>query len=62
VENWWAWLLVNTIAVPLYASRGLAVTAVLYAAFWVNAAVSLLKWRDLARLAPLSGTAQPSRP
>ena len=48
VENWWAWLLVNTIAVPLYASRGLVVTAVLYAAFWVNAVVSLRTWRRLA--------------
>jgi nicotinamide mononucleotide transporter len=49
VENWWAWLLVNTIAVPLYASRGLYLTSVLYAAFWVNALVSLRKWRALAR-------------
>jgi nicotinamide mononucleotide transporter len=48
VENWWAWLLVNTIAVPLYASRGLRVTALLYAAFWVNAVVSLIRWRNLA--------------
>ncbi|MBA2259225.1 MAG: nicotinamide mononucleotide transporter [Acidobacteria bacterium] len=49
VENWWAWLLVNTIAVPLYASRGLYVTSVLYVAFWVNALVSLRRWRGLAR-------------
>jgi nicotinamide mononucleotide transporter len=49
VENWWAWLLVNTIAVPLYASRGLHLTSVLYAAFWVNAVVALRKWRSLAR-------------
>ena len=51
VENWWCWLLVNTIAVPLYASRGLYVTAALYAAFFVNAAVSLVRWRSLAVLA-----------
>ena len=49
VENWWSWLLVNTIAVPLYASRGLYLTSVLYAAFWINAVVSLRKWRALAR-------------
>lgn len=48
VESWWCWLLVNTIAVPLYASRGLYVTSVLYAAFWVNAVVSLVRWRRLA--------------
>jgi nicotinamide mononucleotide transporter len=49
VESWWCWLLVNSIAVPLYASRGLYVTAVLYAAFWVNAIVALRHWTRLAR-------------
>ena len=48
VENWWSWLLVNTIAVPLYAWRGLYVTAGLYIAFWINAVVSLITWRRLA--------------
>jgi nicotinamide mononucleotide transporter len=48
VENWWCWLLVNTIAVPLYAARGLYVTAVLYAGFWVNAIVALRKWQGIA--------------
>ena len=51
VENWWCWLLVNTIAVPLYGARGLYVTAVLYAGFWINAVVSLRKWRRLAAAA-----------
>jgi nicotinamide mononucleotide transporter len=51
VENWWCWLLVNTIAVPLYASRGLYLTAILYAGFWINALVSLGRWRTLARRA-----------
>ncbi|RZA36378.1 MAG: nicotinamide riboside transporter PnuC [Lysobacteraceae bacterium] len=48
IENWPVWLLVNTIAVPLYASRGLYLTAVLYAGFWVNAIVSWIWWRKLA--------------
>jgi nicotinamide mononucleotide transporter len=48
VENWWCWLLVNTIAVPLYTMRGLYLTAVLYGAFWVNAVVSLVRWNRLA--------------
>jgi nicotinamide mononucleotide transporter len=46
-ESWWCWLLVNTIAVPLYATRGLTVTAILYAGFWVNAVVALIRWRKL---------------
>ena len=48
VESWWCWLLVNTVAVPLYASRELYLTAVLYAGFWANAIVSLRHWRRLA--------------
>jgi nicotinamide mononucleotide transporter len=45
VETWPVWLIVNTVAVPLYASRGLTLTAVLYAAYWVNAVVSWWWWR-----------------
>lgn len=48
VESWWCWLLVNTIAVPLFASRELHLTAVLYGAYWVNAIVALRHWRNLA--------------
>jgi nicotinamide mononucleotide transporter len=45
IENWPVWLLVNTISVPLYASRGLYLTAVLYAAYWINALVAWRHWR-----------------
>lgn len=48
-ESWWCWLLVNSIAVPLYFSRGLTITALLYAAFWLNAIVALFRWRKLIR-------------
>jgi nicotinamide mononucleotide transporter len=48
VENWGFWLLVNTIATPLYFSRGLHLTAVLYAGFWINALVSWRSWHKLA--------------
>jgi nicotinamide mononucleotide transporter len=48
VENWGFWLLVNTIAVPLYFSRGLYLTSLLYAGFWVNAVVSWITWHRLA--------------
>jgi nicotinamide mononucleotide transporter len=49
VETWPVWIIVNTIAVPLYASRGLYLTAALYAAYWVNAAVSWWWWRRQMR-------------
>jgi nicotinamide mononucleotide transporter len=48
VENWAFWLLVNTIAVPLYYSRGLHLTALLYAGFWINAIASWVFWRRRA--------------
>ena len=48
-ESWWCWLLVNAIAVPLYLTRGLTVTAILYAAFWINAVVALVRWRKLVQ-------------
>ncbi len=54
VESWPFWLLVNIVAVPLYASRGLLLTAVLYAAYWVNAVIA---WRHWARLARDDGRA-----
>jgi nicotinamide mononucleotide transporter len=49
LEAWFFWLLVNTIAVPLYASRELYVTAALYAAYWVNAVVAWLEWQRQMR-------------
>ncbi|MCS0632269.1 nicotinamide riboside transporter PnuC [Telluria mixta] len=48
VENWAFWLLVNSIAAPLYLSRDLVLTAVLYAGFWINAIVSWRSWYRLA--------------
>lgn len=45
LETWGFWLLVNTIAVPLYASRELWLTSALYACYWVNALVAFHHWR-----------------
>jgi nicotinamide mononucleotide transporter len=53
VENWAFWLLVNSIAAPLYFSRGLYLTSFLYAGFWINAVIS---WRTWHRLAAAAGT------
>ena len=50
IENWPFWLLVNTVAVPLYASRGLYLTAFLYGCYWINALVSWIQWRRLAQV------------
>lgn len=45
IETWALWLLVNTVAVPLFASRGLYLTAVLYATYWFNALFGAWRWR-----------------
>lgn len=49
LETWWFWLLVNTIAIPLYISRELYVTAFVYCGFWFNAWYGLYLWRKLSR-------------
>lgn len=45
IETWAVWLLVNTIAVPLYLSRGLDLTAALYGFYWLNAFYGGWRWR-----------------
>lgn len=49
VENWYAWLVVNTLAVPLYASRELYVTSAVYLAFWCNAWYGVWRWQTKLR-------------
>lgn len=45
IETWPTWLIVNTLSVPLFASRGLWLTATLYAVYWVNAWHGWWHWR-----------------
>lgn len=45
IETWYAWLVVDAIAVPLYLSRGLYLTAALFTAYWINAWYGLRRWR-----------------
>jgi nicotinamide mononucleotide transporter len=45
LQTWPVWLAVNTISVPLFASRGLMLTAFLYAAYWCNAWYGWYRWR-----------------
>lgn len=44
IENWWLWILVDVIAIGLYLSRGLALTAGLYALFLGMSAWGLIAW------------------
>ena len=47
LESWYIWVLVDTIYVPLYASRGLYLTSGLYAVFWLMAARGLYNFRKI---------------
>ena len=47
LETWWFWLVVNTVAVPLYFSRELQLTAIVYIGFWFNAWYGLYLWRKI---------------
>lgn len=46
LETWLFWIAVNTVAVPLFASRELYLTASLYSVYWINAVVAWLTWRS----------------
>ena len=47
LECWTFWLLVNTVAIPLYINRELYLTAFLYGVYWINAVVAFRYWRGL---------------
>ncbi len=58
VESWWLWLAVDAIAVPLYLSRALYPTALLYAFLLGLCVMGLREWLRLLReQAPVPVTA-----
>ncbi len=52
LESWWLWILVDFVAVPLYASRGLYFLAALFATFIVLCLLGLREWRQSITPAP----------
>jgi nicotinamide mononucleotide transporter len=49
IQTWPIWLLVNTLSVPLFWSRELYLTSILYGFFWINAIVSWRVWYNLMK-------------
>ncbi len=49
LENWWYWIAIDTLAIPVYVNRHLSVTALLFAVYVVLAAVGLRSWSTACR-------------
>ena len=44
IENWLAWILGDLISIPLYASKGLALTSIQFTVFLILAVAGYLEW------------------
>ena len=51
VENWWYWIVIDSICIPLFYSRGLYVTSILYVVYTIMAVVALIQWKRNYRVA-----------
>ena len=45
IENWLAWIIGDLICIPLYASKGLALTSIQFAIFLALAVAGYTEWR-----------------
>lgn len=52
LESWWFWIVVDLIAIPLYASRGLFFFAALYFVFLLLCLQGIREWRSSVTAAP----------
>lgn len=53
LESWCFWILVDLVAVPLYAAKELYLTSAIYFLFLINAVFGLLNWLKLWRVEQL---------
>lgn len=49
IQTWHLWILVDLVAVPVYFSRGLTITAALYVLFLINAFYGYMAWRKVMK-------------
>jgi nicotinamide mononucleotide transporter len=44
IEQWWVWIVVDVVSIPLYVSKGLWLTAILYIGFLALCIDGLRRW------------------
>jgi nicotinamide mononucleotide transporter len=49
IENWYFWIVVNTISVPLYFIKDLKLTSFIYLIFLINAVWGLKAWKKILK-------------
>jgi nicotinamide mononucleotide transporter len=50
LENWLYWIVIDLVSVPLYLSRGLEMTALLFLAYVIIAVIGFFRWQRQYRL------------
>lgn len=60
MEHWWIWIIVDVVSVPLYISRGLVLTAILYVIFLALCVYGLIDWKreEKAQAAELAASGE----
>ena len=48
-QHWYAWILIDVVSIPLYFSRGLALTGLLYTGFLALCVYGLIGWKHVRR-------------
>lgn len=58
IQHWWVWIVVDVVSIPLYISRGLLLTSLLYVVFLCLCIYGLVGWRrDVAPSRPAAAVA-----
>jgi nicotinamide mononucleotide transporter len=56
LENWLYWLVIDAVSIPLYIERGLHLTALLFGAYLVIAAIGFVMWQRQYNRHAISGS------